>query len=36
MLENHQQQLYQRICYYELEDSSHEFGFLAHLMRANS
>jgi uncharacterized protein (TIGR04222 family) len=30
-----QQQLYQRICDYELDDSSHEFGFLAHLMGAN-
>ena len=30
-----QQQLYQRICDYELDDPSHEFGFLAHLMRAN-
>jgi uncharacterized protein (TIGR04222 family) len=29
------QQLYQSICDYELDDSSHEFGFLAHLMRAN-
>ena len=29
------QQLYQRICDYELDDPSHEFGFLAHLMRAN-
>ena len=30
-----QQQLYQRICDYELDDPSHEFGFLAHLMGAN-
>ncbi|MFM7733317.1 MAG: hypothetical protein ACKO6F_07645 [Cyanobium sp.] len=30
-----QQQLYQRICAYQLDDSSHEIGFLAHLMRAN-
>jgi uncharacterized protein (TIGR04222 family) len=30
-----QQQLYQRICDYELDDQSHEFGFLAHLMGAN-
>jgi uncharacterized protein (TIGR04222 family) len=30
-----QQQLYQRICDYKLDDSSHEFGFLAHLMGAN-
>jgi hypothetical protein len=30
-----QQQLYQRICDHELDDSSHEIGFLAHLMRAN-
>ncbi len=30
-----QQQLYQRICDYELDDPGHEFGFLAHLMRAN-
>jgi len=29
------QQLYQRICAYELDDPSHEIGFLAHLMRAN-
>jgi uncharacterized protein (TIGR04222 family) len=34
MLEK-QQQLYQRICDYELNDPSHEFGFIAHLMRAN-
>ena len=34
MLEK-QQQLYQRICAYELDDPSHEIGFLAHLMRAN-
>jgi hypothetical protein len=34
MLEK-QQQLYQRICDYELDDPSHEFGLLAHLMRAN-
>ena len=34
MLEK-QQQLYQRICDHELDDSSHEIGFLAHLMRAN-
>jgi uncharacterized protein (TIGR04222 family) len=34
MLEK-QQQLYQRICDYELDDPSHEVGFLAHLMRAN-
>ncbi|MFZ4638655.1 MAG: hypothetical protein ACOYMC_14705 [Pirellulales bacterium] len=34
MLEK-QQQLYQRICHYELDDPSHEVGFLAHLMRAN-
>ena len=30
-----QQQLYQRICAYELDDPSHDIGFLAHLMRAN-
>ena len=30
-----QSQLYQRICAYELDDPSHEFGFLAHLMGAN-
>jgi uncharacterized protein (TIGR04222 family) len=30
-----QPQLYQRICAYELNDPSHEIGFLAHLMRAN-
>jgi uncharacterized protein (TIGR04222 family) len=30
-----QQQLYQRICDYKLDDPSHELGFLAHLMRAN-
>jgi uncharacterized protein (TIGR04222 family) len=30
-----QSQLYQRICAYELDDPSHEIGFLAHLMRAN-
>ena len=30
-----QQHLYQRICAYELDDSSHEIGFLVHLMRAN-
>ena len=35
MLDKQQQELYQRICDYELDDSSHEFGFLAHLMRAN-
>ena len=35
MLDKQQQQLYQRICAYELDDPSHEFGFLAHLMRAN-
>ena len=35
MLEKQQKQLYQRICDYELDDSSHEIGFLAHLMRAN-
>ena len=35
MLDKQQQQLYQRICDYELDDPSHEFGFLAHLMRAN-
>jgi len=34
MLEK-QQQLYQRICAYELDDPSHEISFLAHLMRAN-
>lgn len=34
MLEK-QQQLYQRICDHELDDPSHEIGFLAHLMRAN-
>jgi len=34
MLEK-QQQLYRRICAYELDDPSHEIGFLAHLMRAN-
>ena len=34
MLEK-QLQLYQRICAYELDDPSHEFGFLAHLMGAN-
>jgi uncharacterized protein (TIGR04222 family) len=34
MLEK-QQRLYQRICAYELDDPSHEIGFLAHLMRAN-
>jgi hypothetical protein len=34
MLEK-QQQLYQRICDYELDDPGHEFGFLAHLMGAN-
>jgi uncharacterized protein (TIGR04222 family) len=28
-------QLYQRICAYELDDPSHEIGFLAQLMRAN-
>jgi uncharacterized protein (TIGR04222 family) len=30
-----QPQLYQRICTYELDDPSHQMGFLAHLMRAN-
>ena len=30
-----QSQLYQRICAYELDDPSDEFGFLAHVMRAN-
>jgi hypothetical protein len=34
MLEK-QQQLYHRICDYELGDPSHEVGFLAHLMYAN-
>ena len=34
MLEK-QQQLYQRICAYELDDPSHEIGFLDHLIRAN-
>jgi uncharacterized protein (TIGR04222 family) len=34
MLEK-QQQLYQRIYNYELDDPRHEIGFLAHLMRAN-
>jgi len=29
-----QQQLYQRICAYELDDPSHEIGFLDHLIRA--
>jgi hypothetical protein len=31
----HQPQLYQRICAYQLDDPSHEIGCLAHLMRAN-
>ena len=35
MLEKQQQQLYQRISDYELDDPSDEFGFLAHLMCAN-
>jgi uncharacterized protein (TIGR04222 family) len=34
MLEK-QQQLYRRICDYQLDDSSHEIGFLSHLIRAN-
>jgi hypothetical protein len=29
-----QQQLYQQICAYELDDPSHEIGFLDHLIRA--
>jgi len=33
MLEK-QQQLYQQICAYELDDPSHEIGFLDHLIRA--
>ena len=34
MLEQ-QKQLYQQICAYELDDPSHEIGFLDHLIRAN-
>jgi uncharacterized protein (TIGR04222 family) len=34
MLEK-QQQLYQRICGYKLDDSSHQISFLSHLIRAN-
>ena len=34
MLEK-QQQLYQRICDYQLDDPSQEIGFLSHLIRAN-
>lgn len=30
-----QRQLYQKICAYELDDPSHEIGFVAHLMRTN-